>query len=71
MESLKQNHEDSALIFHKIKEISKQQEKVTEGLDENINVLDNVNNNIKENVMDMRKNIDFIKKRIENLKNRK
>ncbi len=71
MESLKQNHEDSALIYHKIKEISMQQEKVGEGLDENINILDNVNNNIKENLSDMRRNIDYIKKRIENLKNRK
>jgi gas vesicle protein len=68
MESLKQSHEDSALIYHKIKEISGQQDKISEGLDENISVLDNVNTNIKENVKDMKKNIEFIKKRIEAVK---
>ena len=36
MESLKQSHEDSAFIYHKIKEISIQQDKIFEGLDENI-----------------------------------
>lgn len=68
MESLKQSHEDSALIYHKIKEISNQQDTITEGIDENITILDDVNENIKENVKDMRKNMEFIKKRIEALK---
>jgi len=71
MESLKYNHEDSALIYHKIKEMSGQQDRVAEGLDENINILDDVNANIKENVKDMRRNIEFIKKRIEGLKAKK
>lgn len=71
MESLKQNHEDSALIYHKIKEISGQQDKISEGIDENINILNDVNENIKENVKDMRKNIDFIKKRIEAIRAKK
>ena len=48
-----------------------QQDKISEGLDENICVLDDVNKNIKENVNDMRKNIDFIKKRIEAIKAKK
>lgn len=71
MESLKQSHEDSALIYHKLKEITGLQDKVTEGLDDNISLLDEVNKNIKENVSDMKKNIEFIKKRIEALKLKK
>lgn len=68
MEGLKQSHEDSAFIHLKVKELSEQQEKIESGLDENLNVLDSVNANIKENLSMMRKNIEAIKNRIQKIK---
>lgn len=67
MESLKQSHEDSAFIHLKIKELSEQQDKIEDGLNENINILGTVNGNIKQNLNMMRKNIETIKNRIQNL----
>lgn len=68
MESLKQSHEDSAFIHLKVKEISEQQEKIENGLDDNLIILNSVNSNIKDNVSMMRKNIEAIKNRIQKLK---
>ena len=68
MESLKQCHEDSAFIHLKVKELSDQQEKIENGLDENLSILDSVNANIKDNLSMMRKNIEAIKSRIQKLK---
>jgi len=70
MESLKQSHEDAALIHLKIKELSDQQDKIENGLEENLNILDNVNMNVKENLGLMRKNIENIKSRIQKLKSK-
>ena len=71
MESLKQNHEDSAFIHLKIKEISDQQDKIEAGLEENTQILEDVNCNIKENLTTMKRNIEAIKKRIELIKSQK
>ncbi len=68
MESLKQSHEDSAFIHLKIKELSDQQDKIEDGLEENLNILTSVNENIKENLNMMKKNIQNVKDRIQKLK---
>lgn len=68
MESLKQSHEDSAFIHLEVKDLSEQQEKIENGLEENLSILDSVDANIKDNLSMMRKNIEAIKIRIQKLK---
>lgn len=70
MESLQNNHEESAYIFLKLKEMLEQQEKIAISMDENYDVLTNLKENISVNVKSMRKNIGNIKERLAKLKNK-
>ena len=64
METLKNDHEQSAFISLKIKELLDQQEKISDSIDENTLILDNLNKNIKDNVQAMKKNIEVIKAKL-------
>lgn len=68
LDSLQNNHEESAFIFLKIKEMLDQQEKISANMDENSEILTNLKSNITENVTTMKKNIENIRERLKNLK---
>jgi hypothetical protein len=64
MEALKSNHEESAYIFVKLKDMLEQQEKMDKMMFENEQVLDNISSNIGENKKSIRKNLDILKERL-------
>ena len=64
MESLKNNHEESAFISLKIKELIEQQQKISVTINENCEILDKLKDNITKNIEVMKKNIEIIKKKI-------
>lgn len=68
MESLKNNHEESAYIFLKLKNMLDQQEKVQIQIDENKEILLLLKDNIKENAQGMKRNIENLKARLNKLK---
>jgi hypothetical protein len=68
MESLQNNHEESAYIFLKLKEMMEQQEKIAFSLEENSEILTDLKSNIIENSGSMKKNISSIKERLAKLK---
>lgn len=68
MESLQNNHEESAYIFLKLKEMIEQQEKVSLTIDDNSEVLSELKQNLGDNLNFMKKNIANIKERLSKLK---
>ena len=64
MESLKNNHEGSAFISLKIKDLIEQQEKISITINENCGILDKLKENITKNVEVMKKNIEIINKKL-------
>ncbi len=68
MESLQNNHEESAYIFLKLKEMLEQQEKIGVSIEENSEVLSNLKENITQNVQVMKKNVTSIRERLNKLK---
>lgn len=68
MESLSNNHEESAHIFLKLKEMLEQQEKIERDINENREVIQNLKNNIEENSSVIKNNIENLKMRITKLK---
>jgi methyl-accepting chemotaxis protein len=68
MESMKGNHEESAYIFLKLKEMNEQQEKVATSIEDNSELLDTLKSNLDENVKLMKKNISHLKERLTKLK---
>ncbi len=68
MESLQNNHEESAYIFLKLKEMLEQQEKIGLSMDENCDILNELKENINQNVGSMKKNIHTLKERLAKLK---
>jgi methyl-accepting chemotaxis protein len=68
IESLKSNHEESAYIFLKIREMLEQQEKVGMTIEDNLSVLSTLQENIRENADTMKKNIHSLKERLSKIK---
>ena len=68
MESLQNNHEESAYIFLKLKEMLEQHEKISITIEENQEVLSNLKVNITDNVKTMKKNTVNIRERLNKLK---
>jgi hypothetical protein len=68
MEALKSNHEESAFIFVKLKDMLEQQEKLEKMMIENEAVLENIQTNVGENNKSIRKNIDLLRERLNKLK---
>jgi uncharacterized membrane protein YcaP (DUF421 family) len=68
MEALKNNHEESAFIFVKLKDMLDQHDKVEQEIIENDSILDNICENIAENKKAMLKNIETIKQRLSKIK---
>lgn len=64
MESLKNNHEQSAFISLKLKELIDQQEKLAKCMDDNKKILLSLKENIKGNVDVMKKNIEVINNKL-------
>ena len=64
MESKKNIHEENAFIKLKIKDLINQQEKISANIDENIELLDQLKENIKNNNELMKKNINILKNKI-------
>ena len=64
MESLKNNHEESAFLSLKIKDLIEQQEKISITINENCGILDKLKENITKNVEVMKKNIEIINKKL-------
>lgn len=68
MESLKGSHEESAYIFLKLKELLEQHDKISSTLDDNTDILNTLKSNLTENVSLIKKNIAYLKERIEKFK---
>jgi hypothetical protein len=68
LESSKNSHEESAFIFVKLKEMLEQQNRISESISENEEILDKVNENMSENIGVMKKNLEVIKSRYNKLK---
>jgi hypothetical protein len=68
LESIKNNHEESAFIFLKLKEIMEQQEKIELGLTDNLDTLTVLQDNIKQNVGGIKNNLNNLKERLKKLK---
>lgn len=68
MESLKNNHEESAYIFVKLKDMLDQQEKIESIMSDNEDCLFNLKKNISDNKNCIRKNLNYIKERLNKLK---
>ena len=64
IESKKNYHEENAFIMFKIKDLLNQQEKISANIDENIELLDELQENIKSNIEVMKKNINMLKNKI-------
>ena len=64
MENLKNNHEDFAFINLKLKNIIEEQEKIAKDIIDNNEILNNLKENIDNNVLLMKKNLDFLNKKI-------
>jgi|LauGreDrversion4_2_1035121.scaffolds.fasta_scaffold449594_2 hypothetical protein len=70
MDSLQNNHEESAYIFVKLKEMITQNEKLSVSMDENIETLKTLREGIKSNFEVMKKNVGSIKERIRKITNK-
>lgn len=68
VDTLKQNHEESASIFVKINDLMTMNDKMNMLIDEDLLELDKMKSSINENNNVIKKNIGYIKTRIENLK---
>lgn len=68
VDTLKQNHEESASIFVKINDLMTMNDKMNMLIDEDLIELDKMKSSIDENNNVIKKNIGYIKSRIENLK---
>jgi hypothetical protein len=68
MESLKNNHEESAYIFVKLKEMLEQQDKMECIMEDDHQCLELLKENIVENKASIRKNIENIKQRLNKIK---
>ncbi len=68
LEGLKNSHEESAYIFVKLKEMLEQQEKISDSISENEEILTKVNDNMKENIGVMKSNLEVIKSRFSKIK---
>ena len=68
LEGSKNSHEESAYIFVKLKEMVEQQQKISESISENEEILTKVNENMKENIGLMKSNLEVIKSRFSNIK---
>ncbi len=64
MENLKNNHEDFAFINLKLKNIIEEQEKISKDIIENNEILDKLKENIDNNVLLMKNNLEFLNKKI-------
>ena len=64
MKNLKNNHEDFAFINLKLKNIIEEQEKIAKDIIDNNEILNNLKENIDNNVLLMKKNLDFLNKKI-------
>lgn len=64
MESLKNEHEQSAYISLKVKELIEQQEKINNQLNNDYKLLELLKNNVQNNVEMMKKNIELLEKRL-------
>ena len=64
MESLKNNHEQSAFISLKLKELIDQQAKLAKCMDDNKKILESLKENIKTNADVMKKNIEVINSKL-------
>ena len=63
MENLKNNHEDFAFINLKLKNIIDEQEKIAKDIIDNNEILDNLKENIDNNVLLMKNNLEFLNKK--------
>jgi hypothetical protein len=68
MESLRNNHEESAYIFVKLKEMLEQQDKLECLIGDDNECLSMLKENIIVNKSSIRKNIEDIKARLNNIK---
>ena len=68
MESLKEGHEVSAYVGLQLQEMIEQQEKLGNEINNNSQILINLKKNIKNNIEIMRKNIELLKAKINNIK---
>ena len=70
MESLQNNHEQSAFIFLKVREVKEQQDKIESSMEENSQILKILKENISINTQIMKKNLDLIKDRLKKIINK-
>ena len=70
MESLQNNHEESAYIFVKLKEMIQQNEKISVSIDENVETLKTLRQSISGNLEVMKKNVRIIKDRLSKIANK-
>ena len=64
MENLKNNHEEIALINLKLRKIINEQEKISKEIIENEEILNKLKENVDSNVQLMKKNLEFLNKKI-------
>ena len=68
MESLKEGYEVSAYVGLQLQEMIEQQEKLGNEINNNSQILINLKKNIKNNIEVMRKNIELLMAKINNIK---
>ena len=64
MENLKNNHEEIALINLKLRKIINEQEKISKEIIENEEILNKLKENVDSNIQLMKKNLEFLNKKI-------
>lgn len=68
IESLENKHEEGAYIFLKLKEMIEQQDKLSSEIIDQKDLLVNLNEGMKSNIVTMKKNLDFLKQRLTKIK---